>query len=246
MAEPALKVAEEVALREAAKQTTKLTLVKTGEHVGKQQVGRAVARGVVSRLVTRIGAGLLAIGAAAGAFITIMLYPREAGRGSSRRPTAGPKPARVPTPNPVPDCVPCREPRPKEDDDDDDDDREEILIHGTTEHNARAIVEGRKFQGKTYFVLGRGDQDLAVWFAQSKSQKYPRQGGPQLVVIQIYESDRKRFQSLGLIQRRRFDEGDDPKLLGKTQYILLPGAADLFSSLVLEWKRESTSPSSIR
>ncbi len=155
------------------------------------------------------------------------------------QPAPSPTTKKAPAPHPDPIKQKPKTSEDNKDKPDDNDERIVTLIHGDTRRGAQEIVDEKKgFQGITSFVLGRADRELAVGFAHRKSRKYPKQGGPELVVIQIYESDLKRFQRMGLIRKRPFDANDDPELRGKIQYILGSPATKPFNRLVLEWKRE--------
>jgi hypothetical protein len=116
--------------------------------------------------------------------------------------------------------------------------RQAQLFHGTTASRARLIEETQKFERRTtYFALGASNRDLAEIFAARSSSRFPPEGGPAVLAVDMPEEAIQRLRRLGLIRAGPFDPEDRPELRLRTQWILEPGGVDILNRELTEVRR---------
>src|SRR5262245_50428137 len=93
------------------------------------------------------------------------------------------------------------------------------IYHGTTATRAKAIEDAAEFdQGKDlYFVMGLDNVDLAEIFARRASSRWPTEGGPVLVTVQVEEKSVERLRRNKLLKLIGFDPEDRPELRNRFQ-----------------------------
>ena len=118
--------------------------------------------------------------------------------------------------------------------------RNAVLYHGTTRSRSKQIVEAEAFSPQTtYFALGPANRDLAEIFARRTQSRYPREGGPALVIISVPEETIDRLRQLRLLRPLPFDPGDRPELRNRMQWVLEPGGINLLNVNVEDWQEEA-------
>ena len=108
--------------------------------------------------------------------------------------------------------------------------RNALLLHGTTMARARQIASSQALTPRqTYFAMGMSQRDLAREFARRAALKWPREGGPALVLVSVPESVVTRLRNLRLLVARGFDPGDRPQFVNRIQWVLEPGGVGLLN-----------------
>src|SRR5262245_23367106 len=97
-----------------------------------------------------------------------------------------------------------------------------ILYHGTTVPSAQAICTQQKFATYKTFLVSGDNVDLARWFAHRAASK--ERATPAVVKLDVEEEDLTFMRRNGLMTLSPFSDGDNPKLIGRNQWIIEAGA----------------------
>ncbi len=103
--------------------------------------------------------------------------------------------------------------------------RQELLLHGTTLRRAQQIqASGRLITQTTYFALGFNNRAVARVFAHRAASRYPREGGPALVILSVPEETIQRLRQQRLLIARQL--ADPPEVRGRLEWVLSSGGVD--------------------
>ena len=109
------------------------------------------------------------------------------------------------------------------------------LLHGTTATRARRIVSAQAFaEQRTYFTMGRANEDLARIFAIRASSRNQKEGGPAIIAVRVNEEALARLRQLRMFRSEPFDAADRPELRNRLQWVLERGGVAIFNEAIEE------------
>jgi hypothetical protein len=109
------------------------------------------------------------------------------------------------------------------------------LLHGTTAIRARRIVSAQAFAPqRTYFTMGRANEDLARIFALRASSRNQKEGGPAIIAVRVNEEVLARLRQLRMFRSEPFDAADRPELRNRLQWVLERGGIAIFNEAIEE------------
>jgi hypothetical protein len=105
---------------------------------------------------------------------------------------------------------------------------EQVLLHGTTLSRAQAIVASDQLSPHDpLYVVFESNGDLAEVFARRKAA---REGSlPAIVKIVVEDSDFQNLRKRGDARLIPFDEGDDPILRSRNQWVISLGGVQFLN-----------------
>ena len=105
---------------------------------------------------------------------------------------------------------------------------EQVLLHGTTLSRAQAIVTAGKFSPtESLYVVFQANRDLAEIFACRKARR--EHDLPAVVRIVIDAVDFENVRRRGDAKLVPFDEGDDPNLRSRNQWVIMTGGVQFLN-----------------
>jgi len=99
-----------------------------------------------------------------------------------------------------------------------------ILYHGTTVPRAQTICAQQKFAPYKTFLVSGDNIDLARWFAERAASR--ERATPAVVKLDVEEDGLNFMRRNGLMTLSQFSDGDNPRLIGRNQWVIEAGAVD--------------------